>query len=114
MKTHPPARKTKRRSGGAASKARGPWVVYVLRCGDGTLYCGVTNRLEQRLAAHRAGRGARYTRGRGPLRLEAVWRKRGRSTALRAEAAFKALSREAKMERIRTASGLSGRVTSPG
>ena len=45
------------------------WYVYVLRCGDGTLYTGTTDDVARRLAAHRAGKGAKYTRGRGPLEL---------------------------------------------
>jgi putative endonuclease len=47
----------------------GVFYVYILRCGDGTLYTGYTNDLEARLAAHRNGKGAKYTRGRGPLEL---------------------------------------------
>ena len=43
------------------------WWVYILRCGDGTLYTGTAADVERRLAAHRRGRGAKYTRGRGPL-----------------------------------------------
>ena len=45
------------------------WWVYILRCGDGTLYTGMTDDPERRLAAHRSGHGAKYTRGRGPLEL---------------------------------------------
>jgi hypothetical protein len=45
------------------------WHVYLLRCGDGTLYAGATTDLLRRLAAHAGGKGARYTRGRGPLVL---------------------------------------------
>jgi putative endonuclease len=47
----------------------GVFYVYILRCGDGALYTGYTNDLEARLAAHRNGKGAKYTRGRGPLEL---------------------------------------------
>ena len=43
------------------------WTVYILRCGDGTLYTGCTNDLPRRLAAHRSGRGAKYTRSRLPV-----------------------------------------------
>lgn len=75
---------------------RMPWCVYLLRCGDGTLYCGTTNDLAARLAAHRTGRGARYTRGRGPLEVVFVERARGRGPALSREAALKRLSRQAK------------------
>ena len=46
-----------------------PWYLYLLRCGDGTLYTGISNDVERRLAAHRSGRGARYLRGRAPLVL---------------------------------------------
>lgn len=73
------------------------WCVYLLRCGDGTLYAGVTNDLERRLAAHRAGRGARYTRGRGPLEVVHTESKRTRSAALRREAALKRLKRVEKL-----------------
>ena len=45
------------------------WVVYILRCGDGTLYTGCTNDLPHRLEAHRGGRGAKYTRSRLPVEL---------------------------------------------
>ena len=45
------------------------YTLYILRCGDGTLYTGITNDLPRRLYAHRAGTGAKYTRGRGPLSL---------------------------------------------
>jgi pyrroline-5-carboxylate reductase len=77
-------------------------VLYILRCGDGTLYTGVTNDLARRVAAHRAGRGARYTRGRGPLRV--VYREscRDRGAALSREHSVKRLSRAAQRALIRT------------
>ena len=70
--------------------------VYMLRCGDGTLYTGSTRDVERRLALHRSGRGAKYTRGRGPLQV--VYREAcaGKSQALRREAAIKALTRREK------------------
>jgi len=73
------------------------WTVYLLRCGDGTLYCGIALDVEARLAAHRAGKGAKYTRGRGPLEL--VWQEAcpGKSEALRREREIKALSRDTKI-----------------
>jgi putative endonuclease len=79
---------------------RRSWVVYLLRCGDGTLYCGVTNDLPGRLEAHRAGRGARYTRGRSPLEVVYVERAHGRGDALRREHAWKRLPRAHKLARI--------------
>ncbi len=79
------------------------WCVYLLRCGDGSLYCGVTNDLSKRLSAHRAGTGARYTRGRGPLRLVYQERAADRSAALSREHAVKQLSREEKLALVRAA-----------
>lgn len=71
--------------------------VYMVECADGTLYTGWTNRLEQRLAAHNSGRGAKYTRSRRPVRL--VWSETQPdcSSALRREAAVKRLSRQEKL-----------------
>jgi putative endonuclease len=57
-----------------ATRSRASHFVYLLRCGDRTYYVGYTTDPARRLAAHRAGNGARYTRGRGPLRLVALWR----------------------------------------
>ena len=74
------------------------WFVYVVRCGDGSLYTGISVDVEARVAAHNAGRGARYTRSRMPVTLVHVERKRTRSTAQRREAAIKALPRAAKLK----------------
>ena len=73
-----------------------PWYVYLLRCGDGTLYAGITDDLDRRLAAHRAGRGAKYTRGRGPLELVYAEEQPDKPAALRREAAINKLRRPAK------------------
>lgn len=73
-----------------------PWFVYVARCQDGTLYCGVARDVAARIARHDAGKGARYTRGRGPLKLEAVRRCTSHGEALRLELAVKRLPKEAK------------------
>jgi putative endonuclease len=72
------------------------WFVYVARCADGTLYCGVARDVAERIAKHDAGKGARYTRGRGPLKVEAVRKCASHGDALRLELAVKRLSREAK------------------
>lgn len=69
----------------------------MLRCRDGSLYTGVTNDLNRRLAAHRAGTGARYTRGRLPVRLVYREARATRGAALRREAAIKRLPRAAKL-----------------
>jgi predicted GIY-YIG superfamily endonuclease len=73
------------------------WFVYVLRCRDGSLYTGVTTDLARRLAAHQSGRGARYTRGRLPVRLVYRERAASRGAALRREASIKRLRRAAKL-----------------
>lgn len=76
------------------------YLVYILRCGDGTLYTGCTNDLDRRLRAHQAGRGAKYTRSRLPVEL--VYREAAadRSAALRREAAIKRMDRRAKLALI--------------
>lgn len=73
------------------------WYVYVLECGDGSLYTGVSNDVPRRLAAHRSGRGARYTRGRGPLILRGTSLPLDRSAALRLERAIKRRPRPEKL-----------------
>ncbi len=79
------------------------WFVYVLRCRDGSLYTGISTDLARRLASHNAGRGARYTRARRPVTIVHVEPKRSRSTALRREAAIKALARADKLRLTSTA-----------
>jgi predicted GIY-YIG superfamily endonuclease len=73
------------------------WYVYVLRCGDGSLYAGATTDVDARLAVHRAGKGARYTRGRGPLALVHSEELPDRSAALRRERELKGLRRADKL-----------------
>jgi putative endonuclease len=73
------------------------WYVYVVRCVDGSLYTGISTDVAARVAAHNAGRGARYTRARRPVQLVHVENKRSQSTALRREAAIKALPRRSKL-----------------
>lgn len=71
-------------------------LVYALECGDGSLYTGYTTELDRRLAEHRAGEGAKYTRGRRPLEVVHVEGFPTRSAALRREAEIKQLSRAGK------------------
>lgn len=75
------------------------WYLYILRCGDGSLYTGITTDVQSRLEAHRSGKGAKYTRGRGPLELVYFEECGTHSDALKRELAVKALTREEK-ERI--------------
>ena len=78
------------------------WTVYILRCADGNLYTGISNRLEQRLAAHTAGTGAKYTRGRGPFELIYCEHHESRATASQREHAIKGLKREQKLALSKT------------
>lgn len=73
-----------------------PWWVYLLRCGDGTLYCGIALDVAARLQQHQDGKGAKYTRGRGPLELAYAEPSDSKAAALRRERAVKRLSRAAK------------------
>ncbi|MBR5023182.1 MAG: GIY-YIG nuclease family protein [Oscillospiraceae bacterium] len=76
------------------------WLVYILQCGDGTLYTGITDDLPHRLEMHRAGKGAKYTRGRCPLTL--VYREDAPScsAALKREYRIKQLSHREKLKLI--------------
>ncbi len=78
-----------------------PYVVYVLACTDGSLYTGITSDLHQRLAAHRAGTGAKYTRSHPPERIVYTQKMRSKAAALRREHAIKQLPRKQKLELIR-------------
>jgi predicted GIY-YIG superfamily endonuclease len=79
------------------------WYVYLLRCRDGTLYAGATPDVEARFAAHERGKGARYTRGRGPLALVLCEPHPDRSAALRREIELKRLRRADKLALVRRA-----------
>lgn len=77
--------------------------VYLLRCRDGSLYCGWTTDVERRLASHRSGRGSRYTASRLPVELVLARPMSDRSAALREEARIKRLTRRQKLELITAA-----------
>ena len=79
--------------------------VYMIKCGDGSLYTGWTNDIEKRFAAHCAGKGAKYTRGRGPLRLAHLEIFEDRTEAQRREAQIKKLTRAAKLMLVSEGSG---------
>ncbi len=76
------------------------WLVYILECADATLYTGITNDLEQRIAAHNAGSGARYTRSRLPVSVVYTEDAADRGAALRREASIKRLTARQKRELI--------------
>jgi len=73
------------------------WVVYLIRCSDESLYCGITNNLKKRLAAHNSGRGAKYTRSRQPIELIGVGPGMTKSDALKLEYRIKHLSAREKI-----------------
>ena len=79
------------------------WVVYMLRCADGSLYTGITTDVSRRCDQHNAGTASRYTRGRLPIRLVYEEDVTSRSLALKREAVMKALSRMEKESLIRVA-----------
>jgi putative endonuclease len=72
------------------------WWVYVARCADDSLYCGIAIDIDERIAAHNAGTGAKYTAGRGPLVVVLKRRCTDKGFALRIEYAIKQLSRREK------------------
>jgi len=76
------------------------YCVYMLLCRDQSIYTGMTNNLEQRIAQHNAGKGARYTATRRPVTLLAVWQCESRSEAARLEMKFKGMTKEKKLAAV--------------
>lgn len=73
---------------------------YLVQCADGTLYCGWTNHLEERINAHNAGKGAKYTKSRRPVKLVFYETFDTKEEAMRREAAIKKLTRKEKLKLI--------------
>lgn len=76
------------------------WLIYMLKCNDGSLYTGVTNNLEARLGVHRLGKGSKYVRSRRPFELIYTEEHPSKSDALKREHQIKRLSRDAKIQLI--------------
>lgn len=76
---------------------------YVLECSDASLYAGYTNNLDKRIAAHNTGKGAKYTRARGPVKCVYYETFDTKQQAMSAEYAFKQLTRAKKFEYMRRA-----------
>ena len=76
------------------------YFVYILKCKDGTLYTGITTDLVRRLAEHKSGKGAKFTRARKAGRIVYSERKRNRSTASKREAEIKSMTRGQKLELV--------------
>ena len=81
------------------------WHVYMVRCRNGDLYTGITTDVERRLADHQANKGAKYLRGRGPLKLVFKQRIGGKGLALKIEKLIKSLSKKEKEELVKDSSG---------
>ena len=73
------------------------WVVYILKCRDGSLYTGITNNINKRIEDHEKGVGAKYTRGRGPFEVIFKENHPDRSSASKKESEIKSLSRKNKI-----------------
>jgi predicted GIY-YIG superfamily endonuclease len=84
------------------------WLVYLLRCSDGSLYTGITNDLTKRLKAHAAGKASRYTRSHLPVALAYTEPQPSKSSALKREAAIKKLPRRLKLELLAKPKARSG------
>lgn len=76
------------------------WVVYLVRCSDNSLYCGVTNDLEKRINAHVSGKGAKYTRSRRPIELVGASPKMTKSDAFKLEYRVKHVSANKKISKL--------------
>ena len=77
------------------------WIVYLIECNDGSLYCGVTTDLDRRIEEHNSGKGSKYTRGRTPVKLRACLGKLLKCEAYRIERYIKSLSSEKKINALR-------------
>ncbi|HEY9703774.1 MAG TPA: GIY-YIG nuclease family protein [Allocoleopsis sp.] len=76
------------------------WFIYILECADGSLYTGITNDLDKRIKAHSEGKGAKYTKGRGPFKLLHCFMHPSKSSASQREAEIKKWPKEEKIRHI--------------
>ncbi|HNX76612.1 MAG TPA: GIY-YIG nuclease family protein [Candidatus Rifleibacterium sp.] len=84
------------------------WSVYIIECRDGSLYTGITNNIEKRIAAHNDGTAARFTRGRGPVVLRYLESQPDRSSATKRETQIKKCSRSEKLRLIALGGSVAG------
>jgi putative endonuclease len=78
----------------------GNWVVYLVRCADKSLYCGISNNFERRLEKHNSGKGARYTKSRKPVKLVAVSPEMTKNEALKLENRIKRTPKDNKISEL--------------
>lgn len=88
------------------SKPDSNWVVYIIECSDGTYYTGITNNLQKRFAAHKSGKGAKYTRAKKAVAVRYFEKVSDKSSALKREIAIKKLSRPQKESLIKKGSAV--------
>ncbi len=74
------------------------WFVYLLKCFDDSIYCGITNNLEKRIETHNKGIGAKYTRGRLPVTLAKFFEVASKSDALKLEIKIKKMKKTDKLK----------------
>lgn len=74
------------------------WFVYIILCSDDSLYTGITNNVERRIKQHNEGKGAKYTRGRGPVKIMKVFEFENKSKASKEEYRIKQLNKKQKLE----------------
>lgn len=84
------------------------WIVYIVECSDGSLYTGITNDLARRVEEHGTGKGAKYTKHRGPVTVRYTEHQDSKGAALTREAAIKSLRREDKLALIAAQPGPNG------
>ena len=77
------------------------WLVYLIRCSDNSLYCGISNDLKSRLIQHNSGKGAKYTRSRRPVDLVGVSPEMTKSDALKLEYRIKQLPANKKISKLK-------------
>lgn len=76
------------------------WSVYIIQCADNTLYTGISNNIDKRIATHNSGKGAKYTRGRTPVKLVYQEKLTNKAVASQREAEIKKLTRQEKLNLI--------------
>jgi putative endonuclease len=86
------------------------WCCYIVQCTDASLYIGITNDLDKRLAAHNSGAGARYTRSRRPVRLRWRWNCISSEDARRLEGLLKRLPRVQRLRVIESDADILGPI----
>ena len=90
------------------------WYVYIVRCRDGNLYTGIATDVERRMADHLGNKGAKYLRGRGPLKLVFTKKVGEKGRALKVEHQVKRLPRQKKEALIKTGAGIEALLSSNG